>query len=187
MKIISGLYARKQLTDCQNLNLRPTTNKNRQALFNILKHNKFGFQLQNSVIADVCCGSGIIGFEALSQGAKQIIFIDNNFKHLKIVENNAKILQVQHLITSISASVYNLPINEQQLDCLFVDPPYQLNYLNIINELEQKKWLSNNVLFIIEWGKKSNIKPDYFKQFLFLQILDIRGYGETFFGFFLKK
>ena len=114
-------------------------------------------------------------------------FIDNNFKHLKIVENNAKILQVQHLITSISASVYNLPINEQQLDCLFVDPPYQLNYLNIINELEQKKWLSNNVLFIIEWGKKSNIKPDYFKQFLFLQILDIRGYGETFFGFFLKK
>jgi 16S rRNA (guanine966-N2)-methyltransferase len=186
MKIISGIYGRRCLSDCSSFDLRPTTNKNRQALFNILKNNKFGFQLKNSVMADICCGSGVIGFEALSQGSKKIIFIDNNLKHLKIVEKNSQILQVQRSIKIISANVYNLPINEQVIDFLFVDPPYQLNYFHIINELQQKNWLQHNGLLVIEWGKKSNIQLNYFAQFAFLKTLDIRNYGETFFGFFLN-
>jgi len=187
MKIISGIYARKQLANTDNLNFRPTTNKNRQALFNILKHNKFGFSLQNSTMADICCGSGLIGFEALSCGVKQIVFLDNNPDHLKIVAKNIATLQVQNITKTILANVYNLPINKQKIDFLFLDPPYNLNYAKIITELEHKNWLTENILLVIEWGKKSNIDNDYFQQFAFLQILDIRNYGETFFGFFLKK
>ena len=187
MKIISGIYARKQLANCDNLNFRPTTNKNREALFNILKHNKFGFSLQNSVMTDICCGSGVIGFEALSCGAKQVIFLDNNLNHLKIVAKNIAILQVQNMTKTILSSVYNLPINQQKIDFLFLDPPYILNYAKIIIELEQKNWLASNSLLVVEWGKKSNIDNHYFEQFSFLKILDIRAYGETFFGFFFKK
>ena len=187
MKIISGIYARKQLANTDNLNFRPTTNKNRQALFNILKHNKFGFSLQNSVMADICCGSGLIGFEALSCGVERVIFLDNNPGHLKIVQKNIAILQVQNSATTIFANVYNLPINQQKIDFLFIDPPYNLNYAKIITELEHKNWLTKNSLLVVEWGKKSNIDNDYFRQFTFLEILDIRNYSETFFGFFLKK
>lgn len=187
MKIISGIYARKQLANTDNLDFRPTTNKNRQALFNILKHNKFGFSLQNSVMADICCGSGLIGFEALSCGVEQVIFLDNNSSHLKIVQKNIAILQVQNSATTIFANVYNLPINQQKIDFLFIDPPYNLNYAKIITELEHKNWLTKSSLLVVEWGKKSNIDNDYFRQFTFLEILDIRNYSETFFGFFLKK
>ena len=187
MKIISGIYARKQLANCDNLNFRPTTNKNREALFNILKHNKFDFSLQNLVMADICCGSGLIGFEALSCGVSEVIFLDNNPNHLKIVAKNIAILQVQNVAKIMLANVYNLPINQQKIDFLFLDPPYTLNYAKIIIELEQKNWLVNNALLVVEWGKKSNINNNYFEQFSFLKILDIRTYGETFFGFFLKK
>ena len=95
MRIITGKFRGRNLLKSDHLkSLRPTTDKNREALFNILSFGKFDkglakglaeglaegldFKLIDSKILDLCCGSGSIGFEALSRGAKFITFIDNN-------------------------------------------------------------------------------------------------------------
>lgn len=184
MRINSGIFARKTLTDCSKFDLRPTTNKNKQALFNILQNNKFAFNIQKSKGCDLCCGSGIIGFEALSLGAESILFADNNRQHLRLVEKNAEILQVENAIQIIFADVTKMKICNQKFDWLFLDPPYNLDYNQIINELYCKKWLQQDCLIIIEWGRNSIIN---YSNFSYLHILDIRKYSETFFGFFKLK
>ena len=81
MRIISGKFKGKKLADIANTKgLRPTTDRNREALFNILFSAKFikeiDFTIKNASILDMCCGTGAVGFEALSHGAKSVLFID---------------------------------------------------------------------------------------------------------------
>ena len=99
MRIVAGKFRGKNLAKTDHLkSLRPTTDKNREALFNILSSAKFvreiGFKIIGAEVLDLCCGTGAVGFEALSRGAKFVTFVEINRDHLEIVHKNSGDLKV---------------------------------------------------------------------------------------------
>jgi 16S rRNA (guanine966-N2)-methyltransferase len=211
VRIISGKFRGRKLADSSFLkDLRPTADRNREALFNILTAgnflNKINFNLIDSNVLDLCCGTGSVGFESLSRGAKSLTLIDNNSEHLLIAKKNAEILGIVNDCNFIKANAKNLPIANDKFDLIFVDPPYQENYSLIINELIEKKYLSPNTLLVVECSKANKIKnqnlknknisvdnlrkQDVLNEFnpenithLNSKILDYRSYGNTGFYF----
>lgn len=212
MRIISGKLRGRKLIDSSFLkDLRPTTDRNREALFNLLTSgnflNKINFNLIDSNVLDLCCGTGAVGFESLSRGAKSLTLIDNNTQHLMIAKKNAEILGVANDCQFIKSSAQKLPIASAKFELIFVDPPYQENYNLIIKELIEKKYLLPTTLLVIECSKTHKIeshniknnkilieKNDILNEFnseniahLNSSILDIRSYGNTSFYFILTN
>ncbi len=188
MRIISGKFrARKQVDSKDLKTLRPTTDMAREALFNILFSAKFlreiDFEFYDCNFLDLCCGSGAVGFEALSRGAKSITLIDNNADHIALVKKNAELLQVGSEAKILKYDARNLPKNNQVFDVVFVDPPYEDNYLPIIESLIKQEFLTKKTLVIIEFKTQSDISEIE----NYLTLLEMRNYGQTAFGFFLCK
>ena len=159
MRIISGKLARRKLLDSSFLkDLRPTTDRNRETLFNILISGNFlknlNLNLEDCHVLDLCCGSGAVGLEFLSRGAKILTLIDNNKLHLTIAKQNAELLGVSNNCQFINGCVKKLPLCNDQYQIIFVDPPYQENYQIIIEQLVEKKYLQANTLLIVE--RKNN-------------------------------
>ena len=194
MRIITGKFRGRNLLKSDHLkSLRPTTDKNREALFNILSFGKFDkglakglakgldFKLIDSKILDLCCGSGSIGFEALSRGAKFVTFIDNNREHLELVKKNAELLKVESDSEIICADARNLLANKNEFDLIFLDPPYSEDSLPIIKNLLEKNFIHEKTLLVVEM--KSGKEP---KSFSPLTLLESRKYGSTSFNFLRK-
>lgn len=178
MRIISGKFRGRKLAKSDHLkSLRPTTDKNRETLFNILSFGKWGFELRDSNILDLCCGSGAIGFEALSRGVKSVTFIDNNREHLDLVRKNSAILGVENEVEIICADAKKLAQNQNIFDLIFIDPPYSEDCAPIVQNLLDKNWISEKTLVIVE-TKESSAMP--------ISVLETRSYGSTNF-IFLKK
>ena len=183
MRIVAGKFRGKNLAKSDHLkSLRPTTDKNREALFNILSSAKFikeiGFKIDGATILDVCCGSGAVAFEALSRGAKSVFLIDNFKAHLDLTKKNSELLKVENEIEIFCADVKNLPKNEKFFDLIFIDPPYAEDYPTIIKNLLEKNWIQKKSLVAVEFktSMEDFVSPP-------LQVLDLRHYGKTSFVF----
>lgn len=192
MRIISGKFKGRKLADSFKIkDLRPTTDKNREALFNILLSAKFMQEHQlkftESVFLDICCGTGAIGIEALSRGVKEVLFIDNNLEHINLLKKNLQILKIEKEATIIIKSAEYIKNNYDKIfDIIFLDPPYEYDYLTIINNLLKQNFYGDKTLFIIESDKKyfEKIQDKILVNF---QILDQRNFGKSQFNFLLKK
>ncbi len=191
MRIVAGKFRGRKLVDCEKLKtLRPTTDKNREALFNILQSAKFLKDLDFSLIdcnfLDLCCGSGAVGLEAISRGAKKVFFVENNYQHLEILRKNIELLKVENYIKILAENVKNLNSLNEDFDLIFLDPPYDENYQEIVENLLEKKYLKPQTLLVVEFkAKKFQIYEEFFtKNFA---ILDQRNYGISLFGFFRIK
>lgn len=187
MRIISGKFRSKKLADSEHLKqLRPTTDKNREALFNILNSAKFikemGLRIDEAEVLDVCCGSGSVAFEFLSRGANFAVLIDSNLQHLELAKRNAKMMNLENncefLLCDAKAKLQEA---KRSFDFIFIDPPYDENYSEIINNLQKKNWLSEKALIIVEF--KSGLES-CLDDCLFLERLELRKYGLTVFGFY---
>lgn len=181
MRIISGKFRGRKLLKSDHLKgLRPTTDANREALFNILNSGKFlqeiNFELVDSVIVDICCGTGAVAFEAISRGAKSAILIDNNKLHLDLARKNAEMLNVveacQFLLGDVEKNL-NLKINDESY-LVFIDPPYEKNFMGI---LENLKIFPKNTLFVVETVDGEEFEMEGFR------LLEKRKYGKTVFLF----
>jgi 16S rRNA (guanine966-N2)-methyltransferase len=191
MRLISGKFRGRKLVDCEKLKtLRPTTDKNREAFFNILQSAKFLKDLDFSLIdcnfLDLCCGSGAVGLEAISRGAKKVFFVENNYQHLEILRKNIELLKVENQIKILAENVKNLNSLNEDFDLIFLDPPYDENYQEIVENLLEKKYLKPQTLLVVEFEAKKFKKFEEFfiKNF---EILDQRNYGISLFGFFKIK
>jgi len=183
MRIVSGKFRGRKLAKSDHLkSLRPTTDRNRESLFNILFSS--GFKFENAQILDLCCGSGAVAFEALSRGAESATLIDLDRKHLEITKKNSEILGVENQIEIICADAKKLPENKKFFDLIFIDPPYSQDYLPIIESLLQKNWIEKNSLIVVEFRSE---KIESHSRCETLQIIDSRSYGETSFLFLKLK
>jgi len=190
MRIIAGKFRGRKLTNCEKLKtLRPTTDKNREALFNILQSAKFlknlDFSLSNCKFLDLCCGTGAIGLEAISRGAKKTFFVENNRHHLEILKKNIELLKIENQTIIIEKNVNNLDECDEDFDIIFLDPPYDEDYQKITENILEKNYLSSKTLLIIE----SEIKNfEKFRNFFNskLKKVDERIYGKSLFGFYQK-
>ena len=191
MRIIAGKFRGRKLVDCEKLKtLLPTTDKNREAFFNILQSAKFlkdlNFSLIDCNFLDLCCGSGAVGLEAISRGAKKVFFVENNYPHLEILRKNIELLKFENQTKILAENVKKLNSLNEDFNLIFLDPPYDENYQEIVENLLTKKYLKSQTLMVVEFeAKKFKKFEDFFiKNF---EILDQRIYGISFFGFFKIK
>lgn len=190
MRIIAGIFRGRKLTNCDKLkSLRPTTDKNREALFNILQSAKFlkdlNFSLNNCKFLDLCCGTGAIGLEAISRGAKKTFFVENNRHHLEILKKNIELLKIENQTIILEKNVKNLDDCDEDFDVIFLDPPYDEDYQKIVENILEKNFLKSKTLLIVEFEAK---RFEKFKNFFSskLQKIDERIYGKSLFGFYQK-
>ncbi len=151
LRIISGEWRSRQLPIPNVENLRPTPNRVRETLFNWINHFVPG-----SRCADLFCGSGALGLEAISRGAKDVLFVDQSklaiqqmMKNLSVLKmNNAKVIQKD-------AKEFLSNTTPHPLDIIFIDPPFRKNWIVQIIPLLEKGWLADRTLVYIEMEKET--------------------------------
>ena len=152
MRIIAGNYKNRKLCVPEDDSVRPTSARMREAMFNILMHGEFG---GNAVIgghvADICCGTGALGFEALSRGAAHCTFVDASKKSLALVEKTAQYFGVAAQCVLLHHDATSLSQASTPYDLIVADPPYSANILsNMLASLRARSWLKTGTLLVAE-------------------------------------
>ena len=128
MQILAGIYKGVSIQTSAKYNYRPTQSKVRKSLFDILG------DLSDKTVIDLFAGSGILGFEALSRLAKNVIFVENNKYLVQLLyKNRIKIDEVKCTIKKMD--VYNFIKESHFADLILVDPPYGQKDLNLLIDL----------------------------------------------------
>jgi len=170
MRIIGGKYRGKKLFSPDSDAVRPTSDRAREALFNIL-NSMLEKPLSEYTFLDVFSGTGAIALEALSRGAAQVGLIDINPKNLQ--KNTALFPLEKDKIKVIKADVAHLPQASEQYDLLFMDAPYQKGLSEVaLSALDAQNWLVAGALCMVEVEKTEQINvPACY------QVLNERMYG----------
>ncbi len=182
MRVISGLYRGHHLKSFSADHIRPTMDRVKESLFNILQND-----VEDAVVADLFCGTGSLGIEALSRGAKHVTFVDLHPKSLQITTENLKLLKIPESSYKIvkkdvfrwfAASVPN------EFSIVFADPPFTEKWADkILQTVEQTQFLQDNCVFIIEAIKQEKLEKIYGSIFC----EDLRDFGDKSLSFFRKK
>lgn len=159
MRIIAGKYRRRVLKSPPSMQTRPTSDRLRETLFNILAP-----QITDATkFLDLCSGTGAIGIEALSRGASHATFVDKSRKSCALIEENLDLLDVPEEDTEIILSDAEefLRKSKDTFDIVFFDPPYRNEYREILYLLgePESKLLAEDGIFIAEHHNKNNL-PD---------------------------
>lgn len=184
MRIISGAYRGRVLRSPSDNKTRPTSDRLRETLFNILAPNI----TEETRFLDLCAGTGAIGIEALSRGAGFATFVDKSKRACALIEENLDLLKIPEEETEIhclSAENFVSRARDESWDIVFFDPPYQENYALVIYEFgeEGKEILSDNGIFIAEHHAK-NVLPDAYGNLRRWRLLK---QGETCLSFYEKN
>ncbi len=151
MRVIAGIYRSRLLQAPEGMNTRPTMDKVKESMFNIIGH-----KVNNAIVLDLFAGSGALGIEALSRGAKRTYFNDYNYNAIKIIKANLDSLKIgaESVVTKQSylSCLDNL---SEKLDIVILDPPYKDKiYTEIIDKLESKELLNDEAIIVIEADMK---------------------------------
>jgi 16S rRNA (guanine966-N2)-methyltransferase len=150
MRIIAGKYRSRTLKAGENF--RPTTDRARETLFNIIQN-----QIEGSTFVDAFAGSGSVGIEALSRSAKKVYFIESNRKALQILEQNVLSCCEQESWRIFTADVWKtLDILPRDIDILYFDPPYEFQKYSKL--LIHAAGNFPGALFIIEHSSRKSIE-----------------------------
>ena len=160
MRIIRGKFKNKKLFFPENIKTRPLKDRVRENIFNILEHSsEINIKLKNSFVLDMYAGTGSFGLECLSRGAKKIEFIENDTEALKNLRKNIESLKINNqtkiLPIDIKAFFKKSEFNKK-FDIIFVDPPYVVEDLSVIELIKKKNILNKIHIIIIHREKNSN-------------------------------
>lgn len=175
MRITAGTYRGRNLKVPEGVAVRPTTDKVRQAIFNILK----AYDLPvDAVVLDGFAGSGSLGLEALSRGAAYVTFIEKDPAHMKFIKDNAAGMKVDgqcRFILKAVAQAGEKLANAVPAQLVFLDPPYRMNLLEpALWALAQGGWMASGALVVCEHENHAALAmgEDF-------TLLDQRRYGDT--------
>ena len=179
MRIVSGRFKGRNLKAPGDTALRPTSDKVRQAIFNILEHAGFaaGFSLEGARVVDLFAGTGALGLEALSRGAKYCLFIEDAAESRAIIRENVEALGLTGASKIWRRDATNLGALDTlaPFDLAFLDPPYRRGLIApALKVLASGGWLNPNALVIAEAAEDETmpVVDGY-------ELLDDRVYGDT--------
>ena len=159
MRVISGKYKGKNLIGFDIDGTRPTMDRVKESLFGIIQT-----YIKDSKVLDLFAGSGSLGIEALSNGASECYFFDNNIELINIIKKNTREINNTHIMKSDYKNALELLKNSNiTFDIIFLDPPYKLNLINdCINKIYEYNLLNNEGIIVCEY-EKENINTDKYK------------------------
>src|SRR5688500_1817891 len=159
MRVIAGAYKGRNLKSPPSMQVRPTSDRLRETLFNVIAP-----RIEDARFLDLCAGSGAVGIEALSRGAQHVTFVDRSRRSCQLIESNVQLCRIpeeQYEIYQTTAEDYLSHKKAQETqeegmgwDIVFFDPPYQDDYLRTLNLLGNYEGL-----LIVEHHHK-NILPE---------------------------
>lgn len=178
MRIVAGIHRGRVLTALgkgdAGAHLRPTADRVRESLFNVLSGGRFDVEIEGAQVLDIFAGTGALGFEALSRGAAHVSFIENGRKGQQLIQDNAKLLKAQGDMTLLRVDATRLPVcPAAPADLVFLDPPYGkgLGEKAMAAAMAQG-WIAADALIV--WEESAEIAvPDG------LELLDQRKYGDS--------
>ena len=158
MRVIAGEKRHLILKTLSDLSIRPTTDKIKETLFNMIQ-----FNIEGKSFLDLFAGSGAIGIEALSRRAKNAVFVDNNSAAIKVIKENlehtklmssAKVLKLD-----ASAAIDMLDKNDEKFDIVFMDPPYNEKlYIGVLEKIKKSNVAGSDTIIIVEANIKDDVK-----------------------------
>ena len=180
MRIIGGTHRGTALTAVgkgdEGAHLRPTTDRVRESLFNVLQGGRFGDPITGARVLDLFAGTGALGLEALSRGAAHVTFVDNGRVAQKLIRDNITKLRRQADTALVGTEGAKLPVGEP-CTLVFLDPPYGLEMGGkALAAARQQGWLAPGALVVWE-ESRAQIAPAGFTS------LDQRKYGDTWVSF----
>lgn len=155
MRVIAGKYRSRRLLAPKGLDTRPSLDSVKEAMFNIL-----GQEVINATVLDLFAGSGALGIEALSRGAKKVYFNDVAKKAYDVIKKNLENLGIEsgYVLTKLSYKEMLKALNNQ-VDILILDPPYKLGiYEEIISMMEERNLFSPSIKIMIEMDEDYELK-----------------------------
>lgn len=175
MRIISGTARGTKLYTLEGKTTRPTLDRVKESLFNIIQN-----EIPNSIFLDLFSGSGAIGLEAASRGAKKVILCDKSKDAIKIINKN---IEKTHLNEKVE--LYNLDYElllktkiKENLDIVYIDPPYDSDFaIKSIECILKKNLIDENSIIIIETDDEEKILENLKK--IEVEITDKRKYGRA--------
>jgi len=176
MRIIAGKHkGRKIETGKAAPHVRPTSGFAREAIFNIVSHGVYAGAYRGKAVADLCCGSGAFGLEALSRGAGRVTFVDMDHHALLGTKANVERMGEDAQATFVRADVAQLPPAKAPFALLFLDPPYFSGLIPpCLNRLLAGGWMDKDSLLVVEHDEREQpVLPAAFFE------LDHRRYGRA--------
>ncbi|MGB0959722.1 MAG: 16S rRNA (guanine(966)-N(2))-methyltransferase RsmD [Halocynthiibacter sp.] len=178
MRIVAGQFRGKTLTDVgqgdARAHLRPTTDRVRENLFNVLLGGRYGNPIAGKRVLDVYAGTGALGLEALSRGATEVGFVENGSVARGLLKKNIALLGVTSQVAVIDADALLLPPSSTGgYDLIFMDPPYGKRMGGqALRRLIDGGWLNDAAVIVWE-DRDQKIAPVGFEK------TDNRKYGDT--------
>ena len=173
LRVISGKYRSRQLKEVKTDSTRPTTDKNKEVLFNSL-----GQFFSGGRVLDLFSGSGALGIEALSRGFHVLDSVENNFKAIRTIKDNIASLKIEEETNVYKADVFQfLKTTESKYDLILADPPYKLNRYNDILELISSRQLLNIGGIIVLESENSLDLPEAYNDLITYKVKTL-GYSK---------
>ena len=180
MRVVGGRLKGRNLASPSSREIRPTAERLREAVFNILVH-AYDDPIDGARVLDLFAGTGALGIEAISRGAAFALFVDNGAEARALLRNNVEALGLGGISKIYRRDATNLgpahPVEPFQL--AFLDPPYGQGFAELaLASLRNGKWLSPDALVVVEERTSAAIKaPDGYDE------IERRAYDETEFIF----
>ena len=183
MRIIGGKARGTKLYTLEGNNTRPTLDRVKESLFNIIQN-----YIQDSVFLDLFAGSGAIGLEAVSRGAKKSILCDNSKEAINIIKQNIKKTKFENRI-----QLYKLPYDKalieqinEKIDIIYIDPPYETNFAyEALKIILEKELIKQESIVIIETDREEEIEKQL--EDLSIEVVSKRKYGRVHLIFLQKE
>lgn len=160
MRVIAGQYRSRPLRSLRGLDIRPTSDRLRETLFNVLTSGDPG-RLQGSVWLDLYAGTGAVGIEALSRGARMVYFVEGAARAADLVRHNLRSLSIEPesyevVEREVLAGLRRLDAQAISCDFCFLDPPYRMQaaYAEALGFLSQSRLLQPATVVIAEHDHK---------------------------------
>ena len=175
MRIISGKARGTKLYTLDGTATRPTLDRVKESLFNIIQND-----IEDSIVLDLFSGSGVIGLEFLSRGAKRAVLCDSSKDAIKIIKQN---VQKTHFEEKVE--VYNMEftklverLQNQKFDIIYIDPPYATDFIKIsLEKIIEYELVNENTKIIVETDDETRILNQIEK--MDVEITDKRKYGRA--------
>ena len=164
MRVIAGKYRGRKLKSPPSLQTRPTSDRLRETLFNILAP-----RIEDARFLDLCAGSGAVGIEALSRGAAHVTFVDRSRKMYALIETNLKLLGVEGDAVEVASKEAldllrrRIKNDAEPFDVIFFDPPYTMDYEEVLDYVgaNAEMLLADEGVVVVEHYKKKELQDEF--------------------------
>lgn len=172
MRIISGIRRGHKLTEFQGDDIRPTTDRVKEAIFNIIQS-----YVPDAAVLDMFCGSGALSFEALSRGARKAVCLDLDKRSIDVIRKNAEDLRFTDKCEIINISCFDyMERAKEKFDIIFLDPPYNKGFIEpVLEGIVKNELLSEDGVIVLE-----SDNTDYHEEIKGLELIKQRRYGRTY-------